>query len=83
MKGSLFGKILDKLFQNLIKFERQGEQAKIFKLVQQFGKTHCHLVSSIYLKTLQIDKRFLAKEPDWTDPVYIAKMILVYSASLI
>jgi capsid portal protein len=33
------------------------------------------------LKTLQIDKRFLAKEPDWTDTVYIAKMILIYSAA--
>jgi hypothetical protein len=33
------------------------------------------------LKLLSIDKRFLAKEPDWTEPVYIAKMILIYAAS--
>lgn len=51
--------------------------------MQQFGRTHSRLVSSIYLKTLQIDKRFLAKEPDWTDPVYIAKQILVFSAAQI
>lgn len=30
--GSLFQKIIDKLFSNLIKFEHQGETEKIFKL---------------------------------------------------
>jgi len=30
---------------------------------------------------LNIDKRFLAKEPDWTDSVYAAKMMLIYAAS--
>ena len=38
-------------------------------------------MSSIYLKTLQIDKRYLAKEPDQTDIVYVAKMILIYAAA--
>jgi len=38
-------------------------------------------VGSIYLKILSIDKRFLAKEPEWTDQVYVAKMILIYAAS--
>jgi hypothetical protein len=33
------------------------------------------------LKVLNIDKRFLAKEPDWTDLVYVAKMILIYAAA--
>ena len=45
------------------------------------GKSHSRLVSSIYLKILSIDKRFLAKEPEWTDSVYVAKMILIYAAS--
>lgn len=56
---------------------------KIFSLCCKLGQSHSRLVSSIYLKTLQIDKRFLSKEPDWTDPVYIAKMILIHAASTI
>lgn len=80
-QGALFQKILDKLFANLVKFEHQGELEKIFSLVQKLGYSHSRLVSSIHLKMLQIDKRFLAKEPDWTDTVYIAKMILIYSAA--
>ena len=79
--GSLFQKIIDKLFSNLVKFEHQGETEKIFCLCHKLGQTHSRLVSSLYLKMLNIDKRFLAKEPDWTDSVYIAKMILIYSAS--
>ena len=37
--------------------------------------------TSIYLKQLQIDKRFLAKEQDWNDIVYVAKMIMIYAAA--
>jgi rhamnogalacturonyl hydrolase YesR len=37
--------------------------------------------ASIYLKQLQIDKRFLAKEQDWNDIVYVAKMIMIYAAA--
>ena len=33
------------------------------------------------MKTLNIDKRYLAKEPDQTDIVYVAKMILIYAAA--
>ena len=81
LSGALFTKILDKLFQNLIKFEHQGDTEKIFCLVKKLGRSHSKLVGSIYLKTLNIDKRFLAKEPDWTDTVYVAKMILIYAAA--
>ena len=49
--------------------------------MQKLGKSHSKLVSSIYLKTLNIDKRYLAKEPDQTDIVYVAKMILIYAAA--
>ena len=80
-QGALFTKILDKLFSNLVKFEHQEDTFKIFSLVQKLGKSHSKLVSSIYLKTLQIDKRYLAKEPDQTDIVYVAKMILIYAAA--
>lgn len=80
-QGALFQKIIDKLFTNLIKFEHQGETDKIFTLCNQLGKSHSRLVDSIYLKVLNIDKRFLAKEPDWTDLVYVAKMILIYAAA--
>jgi capsid portal protein len=64
----------------LIKFESE-DTYKIFSLVQKLGQTHAKLVSSIYLKTLAIDKRFLAKEPEWTDIVYVAKMIMIFSAA--
>lgn len=30
---------------------------------------------------LGIDKRFLAMEPQWTDIVYVCKMVLIYSAA--
>ena len=50
-------------------------------MVRKLGKSHAKLVSSIYLKTLNIDKRYLAKEPDQTDIVYIAKMIMIYAAA--
>jgi capsid portal protein len=65
----------------LVKFEHQGETDKIFTLCNKLGKSHSRLVSSLYLKTLNIDKRFLAKEPDWTNSVYVAKMILIYAAA--
>ena len=80
-QGALFTKILNKLFDNLQKFEHQEDTEKIFSLVQKLGKSHSKLVSSIYLKTLNIDKRYLAKEPDQTDIVYVAKMILIYAAA--
>lgn len=80
-QGALFQKIIDKLFSNLVKFEHQGETEKIFALCHKLGKSHSRLVSSLYLKTLNIDKRFLAKELDWTDQVYVAKMILIYAAA--
>ena len=80
-QGALFTKILDKLFSNLVKYEHQDDTFKIFSLVQKLGRSHSKLVSSIYLKTLQIDKRYLAKEPDQTDIVYVAKMILIYAAA--
>jgi hypothetical protein len=32
--------------------------------VKKLGHSHSKLVSSIYLKILNIDKRYLAKEPD-------------------
>lgn len=50
-------------------------------MCNKLGKSHSRLVSSLYLKILNIDKRFLAKEPDWTDSVYVAKMILIYAAA--
>lgn len=37
--------------------------------------------ASIFLKQLHIDKRFLAKEQDWNDIVYVAKMIMIYAAA--
>ena len=58
-QGALFQKILDKLFANLVKFEHQDELEKIFSLVQKLVYSHSRLVSSIHLKMLQIDKRFL------------------------
>ena len=33
------------------------------------------------MKQLHIDKRFLAKEQDWNDIVYVAKMIMIYAAA--
>ena len=33
------------------------------------------------IKTKKVYLRFLAKEPGWTDTVYISKMILIYSAA--
>ena len=77
----MFNKILNKLFDNLQKFAHQEDTEKIFSLVQKLGKSHSKLVSSIYLKTLNIDKRYLAKEPDQTDIVYVAKRILIYAAA--
>jgi len=65
--GALFQKILDKLFSNLVKYEHQGETEKIYTLCAQLGRSQSRIVGSIYLKILSIDKRFLAKEPDWTD----------------
>jgi hypothetical protein len=65
--GALFQKILDKLFSNLVKYEHQGETEKIYTLCAQLGRSQSRIVGSIYLKILSIDKRFLAKEPEWTD----------------
>eukprot|EP00351_Strombidinopsis_sp_SopsisLIS2011_P003712 CAMPEP_0116871834 /NCGR_PEP_ID=MMETSP0463-20121206/2352_1 /TAXON_ID=181622 /ORGANISM="Strombidinopsis sp, Strain SopsisLIS2011" /LENGTH=182 /DNA_ID=CAMNT_0004510987 /DNA_START=512 /DNA_END=1060 /DNA_ORIENTATION=- len=79
-QAPLFQKILDKIFINLGRFKQQ-DRDKIFSLVQRLGKTHSKIVQGIYYKILGIDKRFLAKEPDWNDLVYIAKMILMYSAA--
>lgn len=39
-------------------------------------------MKTIYLKDLLgIDRRYLAVEPNWTDIVYVSKMILIYSAA--
>eukprot|EP00351_Strombidinopsis_sp_SopsisLIS2011_P006487 CAMPEP_0116885482 /NCGR_PEP_ID=MMETSP0463-20121206/18840_1 /TAXON_ID=181622 /ORGANISM="Strombidinopsis sp, Strain SopsisLIS2011" /LENGTH=143 /DNA_ID=CAMNT_0004543963 /DNA_START=512 /DNA_END=940 /DNA_ORIENTATION=- len=63
-QAPLFQKILDKIFINLGRFKQQ-DRDKIFSLVQRLGKTHSKIVQGIYYKILGIDKRFLAKEPDW------------------
>lgn len=39
------------------------------------------MVVNMYHKILDIDKRYLAKEPHWNDPCYIAKVILINSAA--
>jgi capsid portal protein len=48
--------------------------------MKKLGQTHSQTVVTIYHKILEIDKRYLAKEPDWNDPSYIAKVILINSA---
>ena len=50
----------------------------IFELMKKLGKSHAKLVTNIYHKILDVDKRFLAKEPDQNDPSYVAKIILIY-----
>ena len=50
-------------------------------MVQKLRRSHSKLVANIYLKQLQIDKRFLAKEQDWNDIVYVAKMIMIFAAA--
>ena len=54
----------------------------IFELMKKLGKSHAKLVTNIYHKILDVDKRFLAKEPDQNDPSYVAKIILICSAAL-
>jgi hypothetical protein len=53
----------------------------IFELMTKLGKSHSKLVMNIYHKILDVDKRFLAKEPDQNDPSYVAKIILIGSAA--
>ena len=36
----------------------------IFGLVKKLGQSHAKLIGNIFLKILNIDKRYLAKEPD-------------------
>lgn len=43
---SLFTKILDKLYSNLIKFEHQDDTYKIFALVQKLGRSHSKLFAA-------------------------------------
>jgi hypothetical protein len=79
-KNLLFIKLIENLMTNLSKFEQ--DQQMIFELMRKLGKSHSSLVLNIYHRILDVDKRFLAKEPDQNDPGYVAKIILISSAAM-
>eukprot|EP00347_Sterkiella_histriomuscorum_P005629 403355867 len=79
-KPELFQKLLNKLFENLRAFGKK-DQHQIFQLLKELGNSHSQLVEKMFNKILGIDKRFQAIDPIWTDIIFVAKMILVYSAS--
>jgi hypothetical protein len=64
----------------LIKYDKEDRE-KIFSLMKKLGSSHSVLVRDIYHKILGVDKRFSEVEPNWTDIVYVSKMILIYSAA--
>jgi hypothetical protein len=80
-RNQLFIKLIESLICNLNKYLEQ-DQHMIFELMNKLGKSHAKLVTNIYHKILDVDKRFLAKEPDQNDHSYVAKIILISSAAM-
>lgn len=62
-RNLVFLKLIDRLMNNLVKYHSE-DQHMIFELMRKLGKSHSKLVINIYHKILDVDKRFLAKEPD-------------------
>lgn len=77
-EGKLLFKLFEKLWNNLAKF---GDEEWILKLLSRIGKSHAHLISKLHHQILGFDKRFLVKEFNWSDIVYVAKMVLVLNAA--
>ena len=73
--------MIESLINNLAKYHSE-DQHMIFELMKKLGKSHSNLIINIYHKILDVDKRFLAKEPDQNDASYVAKIILISSAAL-
>jgi len=76
---ALLLKLFQKLWLNLEKFGHQDKHM-IFTLMSQLGSSHKQLVAKTFDSILAIDKRFLCGEPNWKDPVYVSKMILIFNA---
>ena len=78
--NTLFLKLIDRLLLVLGKYLSE-DQDHIYKLMRKLGQSHSEMVVNMYHRILDIDKRYLAKEPHWNDPGYIAKVILINSAA--
>ncbi len=75
----LMFKLLEKLWKNLTKF---GDEAQILELLSKVGRSHAHMIAKLHHKILGFDKRFLVKEYNWNDMVYVGKMVLVLNAAM-
>ncbi|CAG9319608.1 unnamed protein product [Blepharisma stoltei] len=76
--GQLALMVLEALFASFQKYPEDTNY--IYLVTSQMGKNNYKHGKFLVNKLLGLDKRFLANEHDWNDPIYVAKLIFLVNA---
>lgn len=73
-------RLVNRIIANLWKYGAT-DQDLIFGVMKKMGRRHAEQITKRYHEVLEIDQRYLSKEPYQNDPSYVAKIILIYQAA--